>query len=300
MNKLEKNVLITGSSGLIGIGLTELLIERGFNVRHLTSNQKKANSDVGNFYWNIEESYIEEEAFNNIDYLINLSGVSIASGLWTKKRKELIYNSRIVGTRLLFDTLINRKITLKGYFGASAIGYYGRNETDVPNEETDDFGEGFLARLCVDWEKEHANFQSISDNVSIGRISNVISKHGGLSVPYKLFSKFGLQIRLSNDSQQTAWISLADLTNVIFQLLTVPINGTFNLCTGVLAWGELQRKIYSSLGKQWLSIRIPPYLLKIVLREMASLTVFSSNVSNAKLKEASIILNTTSVQNAMI
>jgi len=297
---LEKNVLITGSSGLIGTRLTQLLIDNGYKVSNLTNNRNKAHSASNSFYWNIEEGFIDEAAFNKVDYVINLAGASIGGGLWTKKRKKLIYDSRVMGTRLLFDAMTEYNMSLKGYFGASAVGYYGSNESDVPNVETDDFGKGFLAEVCVDWEKEHAKFHSISENVCVGRISNVISKYGGLADPYKIFSKFGVQIRFSKDSQLSAWISLEDLSNSIFQLLTSPADGTFNLSADVINWGRLQKDIYSSLGRQWLSIRIPSFMLKIMMGEMSSLMLFSSNVSNKKLLQSSIRPAIGDVQAAMI
>ncbi|HAW52058.1 MAG TPA: hypothetical protein DCX54_06985 [Flavobacteriales bacterium] len=300
MDNLRKNVLITGSSGLIGTSLTELLLSNGFNVSHLTSNRGKANSSKKIFYWSIDEGHIDSGAFSDVDYLVNLSGASIGGAIWTEKRKKLIYDSRIVGTRLLADEITRQKVTLKSYFGASAIGYYGSNDSEIPNLESDDGGGDFLANVCVDWEKEHMKFQSLSENVSVGRISNVISKYGGMADPYKLIAKFGLQMRLSKDSKRCAWVSLNSLTNMIFHLLTDPLAGTFNLCDGVLFWGDVQKSMYAGFGKQYLSLRIPSYMLKIAMGEMSALITSSSNVSNEKIREALNMNGLNDVQKAMI
>lgn len=299
MNDSEKNVLITGASGLIGKKLTVVFRNNGYKVRHLTCNKQKVQSSTNHFYWNINEDYIDPIAFKNIDYLVNLSGASIVGKRWTKKRKELIYNSRVVGSRLLFDTLSKHKQSLKGYFGASAVGYYGNNESGVANVESDNNGTDFLSKVCFDWEKEHNKFESISKTVSIGRIANVVSIQGGLSTPFMVFSKFGIQLTFAEYTQNTAWISLDDVTKAIFLMLTDQIEGTFNLSADVMAWGKFQKEIYSSLGKQWVSIRIPPYLLRISMGEMSKLMLDSCNVSNAKLLKTSASPTVSGVQSAM-
>ncbi len=50
---MKKSVLISGGSGLVGNRLTELLLEKGYEVAHLSRSER--NSEVKTIRWNIEK-----------------------------------------------------------------------------------------------------------------------------------------------------------------------------------------------------------------------------------------------------
>ncbi len=50
---MPKQILITGASGLVGSRLTQLLIEQGHRVSHLSRSEKKG--PVATFVWDIEK-----------------------------------------------------------------------------------------------------------------------------------------------------------------------------------------------------------------------------------------------------
>jgi len=84
-----QNVLITGGTGLIGRQLSAALTELNYEVRILTRNSdlsKKPN----HYLWNLDDEVIDENAFENLDYIIHLAGTNVASGRWTKSRKKSI------------------------------------------------------------------------------------------------------------------------------------------------------------------------------------------------------------------
>lgn len=54
---MNKKVIITGGTGLVGKRLTELLISKNYQVNILCRNPKKANE----YKWNLEENYIDEK-----------------------------------------------------------------------------------------------------------------------------------------------------------------------------------------------------------------------------------------------
>ena len=116
------NILVTGGTGLIGRAISNLLIEEGYEITHLS--RKCATSVYKTFKWDITNRYIDEEALN-VDYIIHLTGAGIADKRWTKSRKKAIYESRINSTNLLLEKVKNLKINLKGFICASAIGFYG-------------------------------------------------------------------------------------------------------------------------------------------------------------------------------
>ena len=70
------NILITGGTGLVGTRLTELLIEQGHSVWHL-SRKAQQRGNVKTFVWDIDKGIIDEKALGGADYIIHLAGAEL-------------------------------------------------------------------------------------------------------------------------------------------------------------------------------------------------------------------------------
>ena len=91
------NVLITGGSGLVGTRLTEILVERGFTVSHLTrkvEDKTIGGKPIKTYLWDIKKGIIDEKALLEADYLVHLAGAGIADENWSEERKKEIIESR--------------------------------------------------------------------------------------------------------------------------------------------------------------------------------------------------------------
>ena len=66
-------VLIAGATGLIGNPLVVALVERGDEVRFLTTDDQKKNSLQGaqGFYWDPKNHFCPKEALEDVDVVIN-------------------------------------------------------------------------------------------------------------------------------------------------------------------------------------------------------------------------------------
>ena len=86
------------------------------------------------YYWNPSKNIIDLDLLRKIDYIVNLSGASIAKP-WTSSYKRKIFNSRILTTNFLFNKInsIKSKIQLKKIVSASAIGIYDDSLTELYN-----------------------------------------------------------------------------------------------------------------------------------------------------------------------
>ena len=284
MNK--KIILISGASGLVGSELSTLFSEQGFEVRRLSSNKRWVKSNQDAFYWNVGQNYIDPNALKDVDFLINLSGASIADGLWTKKRKKIIHESRIDGTKLLFESFQKQEIKLSTYFGASAVGYYGSGRQGDLFDENSPKGFGFLSDVCDLWELQHNNFKDISEKVVIGRVSNVISSKGGFLLPFMKLSGFGLKLMMGNQQCYCSWIHIEDLIRIISGIENIGLNGTYNLCAGHSDWNEFQNEFYKQAGHQLIKLTIPTSLLKFLMGEMSSLIIDGNRVTGEKVVQS--------------
>jgi NAD dependent epimerase/dehydratase family enzyme len=133
------NILITGSSGLIGQALTKSLTKQGHNIYRM----KRLLDESESFYWLPENNIIKYNEFADIQIVINLAGENIASGKWTKKRKDKILSSRIKSTQLLSQKLASLKTKPILFISGSAIGYYGDCGNSIIDEKSEK-GFGFL------------------------------------------------------------------------------------------------------------------------------------------------------------
>jgi NAD dependent epimerase/dehydratase family enzyme len=135
-------VLVSGGSGLVGTALTESLRSEGHTVAHLVRPGGEA--APGDIRWDPASGFINTNAMEAADAVVNLNGASIGGGRWTPERKKILHASRIAATRLLVDAFTRLKQRPRVFLSASAIGYYG-NRGDEVLTESSAAGNDFLA-----------------------------------------------------------------------------------------------------------------------------------------------------------
>ena len=177
------NILVTGATGFVGKTLLPLLAEKGHDItvltRDINSAQVKVPVVCKIIEWDSEEhlSHIKD----NIDIVINLCGENVASGRWTSKRKQAIYDSRILATRNLIHYFRKTSYPIKAWISASAIGIY---ENPIVSDESAPGGQGFLAKICKDWEEETFKARDLNIRTIAFRIGIVMGFDGGATVSY--------------------------------------------------------------------------------------------------------------------
>jgi uncharacterized protein len=281
-------ILMTGSTGLVGKELAKKLVMEGHDLVVLVRNPEKARLELPFpaeiIKWDGKTDMPPYEVMNGVEAVIHLAGESIASGRWTNKRKKEIYDSRILSTRSLTQAIKN-STSVKTFISASAIGIYGDigekflDETCLPAED-------YLARLCVDWEKET---QTVADRVRVVnlRIGVVLSRAGGaLEKLIPLFSK-GLGGVIGSGGQWMSWIHIQDLVNLFHHGLTQEIMiGPYNaVASKPVTNKNFSRVLANSLGRS-LFFPVPSLALKIAMGEMSTIVLASQNVSSQKVVDA--------------
>ena len=174
---MVKKILITGASGLVGKRLTELLLQKGYQVSHL--GRSKKGGSVPSFLWDVEKEVIDSAALADVDTVIHLAGAGVADKRWTSKRKSEILESRTKSTALLFDALKREKHQITTFISASAVGYYGFGLSDEVFTEESKPGSDFLAQVTRQWEEEVDKITLLGIRVVKLRIGIVLSEKGG-------------------------------------------------------------------------------------------------------------------------
>ena len=277
------NILITGGTGLVGKSLVAKLQAKGHQVRILT---RTISEKPNQFYWNLKEKYIDDQAFLNLDAIIHLAGASI-SERWTEAYKKELFTSRIDTANLLKEYCIKNNVQLQSFISASGVNYYGTFTDDKILEENSPLlKDDFLTQLCVDWESAADDFKEISKRVVIVRTAVVLAKNGGAFPMLKKMVDFNIGSAVGTGDQWMNWIHLDDLVNMyIFAVENEAMVGNFNAVADDIPTNKtFMKKLAQISHKFFLPINVPAFVLKLVFGEMSEIILKGTRVSNKKIK----------------
>lgn len=276
-----KTVLIAGGSGLIGKKLNQVLSKKGYKVYTLTRSAKHR----GQIYWNPTQQTIEGKHLDKVNIIINLTGENIGEKRWTNERKKALRDSRVKTTQFL-HSLVSNLPNLEYYISASGINCY--DQDDKIHTESDPFGKDFLSKLVKEWEAMSDLFES-NCKVAKLRISMVLSKRGGALDKMLLPVKLGLGSPIGTGKQLMPWIHIDDLCNLFVYAIENELTGTYNATANCDSNHDFMKALAKALKRPFFMPKVPAFLLKLMLGEMAALVLNSTNASNEKVKNAGFI-----------
>jgi uncharacterized protein len=293
-------ILITGASGLIGKRLTEILSARGHQISHLGRSGKSSGA-VKKFRWDVGKRFIEEGALENIDIIVHLAGAGIADKPWSDGRKREILESRTLSTRLLFQELKKGNHQVKAFVSASAIGYYGFEDESTLLTEDAPAGNDYLAQVVRKWEEEVDQVSTLGLRVVKIRTGIVLSEAGGALAEMVKPVKFYVGAPLGTGEQNLSWIHIDDLCFLFSKAIEDPsFSGPYN---GVGPYpvtnSEFTKAIAQTLRKPLLLPKVPGFVLKLLLGEMAALVLRGSRVSSEKIRSKGFQFKFDTVESAL-
>lgn len=278
-----KNVLIAGGSGLVGLKLTKLLQQNGYEVAWLTRKVKISNP-IKQFKWNPEKGTINPQAIDFADSIVNLTGASVAGQRWTNNYKKQILASRVTSTQLLVKSLSEISNHVSSYIAASAIGIYGNN-TSTNTTEQAPIANTFLADVCHKWELAAFPLRQTSVRCVTFRIGVVLAAEGGFVSEVAKPIKMGLGCSMGSGKQYISWIEVNDLANMfLFAIQQTHLSGTYNaVAPNPETNSALTSYLAQSLTKTiWLP-NVPAFAVKLLFGEMGSVLLASQHISSQKI-----------------
>jgi uncharacterized protein (TIGR01777 family) len=266
------NILITGATGFVGRRLCEMLHQAGHTVRALSRDSVAAKQGIPHlkevFPWNPLQELPPLQAFEGCDAIINLAGESIA-GRWTTAKKQLIRDSRVLGTKNLVNALAQLSSRPKVLISASAIGYYGDRGEETLTEDAAP-GSDFLAQVCRDWENEALKAESLGMRVVRLRIGLVLGRGGGTLQALLPLFRVGLGGPLGSGRQWWSWIHRDDLCRLIVQILVNEnVSGPINATAPQPVRQKEFAQVLGRVLRRPAFLPTPAFALKIALGEFA-------------------------------
>jgi uncharacterized protein len=272
-------IALTGASGLIGRQLQETLAADGHRVLRLV----RQGAREGEIEWDPASGRLERAALAGLDAFIHLSGEPVAGARWTAARKQEIAASRVGSTQLVARTLAELS-PRPALLCASAIGYYGDRGGEWL-DETSPPGHGFLADVCVQWERACEPAREAGARVVNLRLGVVLDRHGGALAPLVLQHRLGLGGRVGPGTQYVSWLTARDVCAAVRHVLATPaIVGPVNLVAPEpVPNAELSAALARVLHRPAF-LPVPAALLRLALGEAADeLVLASQRVRPAKL-----------------
>ena len=219
------NVTVTGASGLIGSELVERLRARGDEVTTLSRNP----SGPGAVRWMPEQEPAPKAALDGRDAVIHLAGENVAQR-WNDDAKRRILQSRELGTRNLVAGIEAADPRPRVLVSSSAVGYYGPHGDEEIDERTP-AGDGFLAEVCVVWEREAHRAADLGLRVVCLRTGVVLDRGGPALAKMLPFFKLGVGGPVGGGDQYMAWIHVDDMVGLYLAALDGeawrgPVNAT--------------------------------------------------------------------------
>jgi uncharacterized protein len=289
-------VLVTGGTGMIGEALSELLLQKGYEVIILTRTlpaQKNA-ATIGLSYaiWDVSKQTIDTSAVQKADYIVHLAGAGVADKRWTGKRKKEIIESRTKSSELLVNTLKENSNHVKAVISASAIGWYGADPS-IPNThpftEINPADNSFLGETCLLWEESIEPIVQLGKRLVKLRTGIVLSKDGGALNEFIKPLRFGIAAILGSGKQIISWLHIDDMCRMYLQAIEDGnMEGVYNaVAPKPVSNKELTLHLAKAMrGKFYIPVYTPAFVLKIGLGELSIEVLKSATVSAEKIRKA--------------
>ena len=283
VNIVSMKVLVSGSTGLIGSALVPRLASAGHDVVPLV--RRRPGPTERAIAWDPEAGAIDRAKLEGADAVIHLAGENVF-GRWTAAKKERIRDSRVLGTRLISETLAGLAARPRTLLAASAIGFYG-NRGDEELTEDSASGDDFLAQVSREWEAATQPAARAGIRVVNMRFGVVLTPSAGalakLLPPFRL----GLGGPVGSGNQYLSWIALDDALAVIMRLLTGSLQGAVNITAPAPVTNrEFAKTLGHVLGRPAI-IPVPAFALRIAFgAEGAEMLQSGQRVLPARLLES--------------
>jgi uncharacterized protein (TIGR01777 family) len=267
------HVAVTGASGLLGSAVIPFLTTGGHRVTRIVRGAP-GRGEIG---WDPAGGRLDPADLEGVDAVIHLAGENIGTR-WTPVRRRRIVQSRLLGTRLLAETIARLRQPPRVLLSASAVGVYG-DRGDAVLTETDSAGAppDFLVTLGREWEAAADPARAAGVRVVHPRFGIVLTPAGGalgrMLPPFRV----GAGGPLGSGRQWVSWVAMDDAVGAVHHvLMTESLTGPVNVTA---PQPVTSRAFAASLGralKRPALVPAPAFALRLLFGEMADTALLGS------------------------
>jgi uncharacterized protein (TIGR01777 family) len=279
------DVVVAGSSGLIGTALVARLRADGHTVRRLVRRTPRTPDEHA---WNPDAGRLDPAALAGADAVVNLAGAGVGDRRLTPARKRVVLESRTRTTGLIARTVAAMPEPPQVLLQGSATGAYGyRGDTRVTEEEP--YGTSFLAEVVREWEAAAAPAEATPGvRVAFLRTGIVLAPSGGALGRLLPLIRLGLGGPIGSGRQYWSWITLEDEVRAIVHLLDAPVAGPVNLTAEPATQLELVRALATRAHRPAV-LPVPGWALQVALGQFSEEILGSLRVVPAALTASGFV-----------
>lgn len=272
---MQKKIIVTGATGLIGSELVAELKSNNYHVTVFSRDPISAKTKLPQadewVKWTFDSNDDWASHVDGAFGIIHLAGANLFGKRWSNSYKKELLDSRVLGSRSLVEAIRKSKQKPSVLVSGSAIGIYG-DTADKNIDETSEPGKDFLANVCESWENE--SFLAVNSGVRVAlvRTGIVLDTNDGalkqLLLPFKMF----VGGPVLPGSQYFSWIHIKDEVGIILLALeNESVSGAINATApNPLTNTEFSQSLGRALSRpSWAAV--PGFALKLLLGEVAGI-----------------------------
>ena len=235
----NKNILVTGGTGLVGRELVELLVNQGANVTSASLDNNNFNEEWGVDYLNTDLRVLKNCicACEGKDFVFHIAGIK-GSQVITKTKQYTFFTSILQLNTSMISAMYASNMG-RGIY-TSTVGTYGQSEIFRESELWDknpspnDWFAGWAKRMG-EVQIDAYQQQYGEQNISIMKPVNIYGKYDNKRrlIPTLVKAKKNKILKLQDCLQVTDIIHVNDVCEVIYNLGNSKVrNETYNLGSG--------------------------------------------------------------------
>ena len=273
VGKSVERVVVAGGSGFVGRAVTERLRKAGYDVLVLTRSKDLKPSEE---WWDGETVGSWARLLEGSKAVVNLSGAPVTLR-WTDENRALIMDSRVKSTSAIGQAIRQCKLPPEVWVNASALGIYGPT-ADAPRSENCPVGEGFIAEVCLAWERAQIEAEVGVVRKVRPRMGIVLGKDEGAFPELAKYTKLYLGGAQGDGRHWMSWIHLEDVAAAYLWAIEKDVEGPFNLVAPEpIRNSEFMACLRKVMGRPW-APPAPAFAIRLVgaIRNMQADVVLES------------------------
>ena len=263
---------VTGASGFIGRSLVAALRARGdipiaFARKVENLNTASATDGIETRRFDVNDPDADTKTLEGLDAIVNLAGETV-DGRWTAEKKRAIYDSRVKGTHNLVAALGKIAHRPRVLVSASASGFYGDRRDELLDDASPP-GSGFLADVCVDWEREvHA--AEVLGLRTVCLRTGIVLGNGGAMAKLRPIFLIGAGGPIGSGRQWMPWIHIDDLVAMyLWSLDRADVSGAIvAVAPDYASNGRVMAALAGALNRPSIAVA-PAFAMRLALGEFA-------------------------------